>query len=173
MSGRRYYRIFHSLALIAGLSAGGSAIADTAAETAGYVGTWRIADDLDNRQCRLGLRSDPTPVGLRIEGLEACRATFPVLANVAAWRPNGDVGVVLVDTMGELVADYAVGESAALLSVVPSHVFQRLYRIAGDNTVTAAIATHGPVAPPADLDRQPPEHRSITRDHPAVLPTSP
>ena len=91
-----------------------------------YAGTWVLDSEFSDAACTLALDSASVGHGYRIDGLNTCKTTFPVLAAVVAWEPRAEGGLAFLDGSGAIVVDYAISETESLLSVEPQHVFQRL-----------------------------------------------
>lgn len=105
-------------------------------------GVWRIGEDFSDQSCIARLSTHANPIGYRIDFDIDCRSAFPILADVAAWRPDGEGGVVLVDNDGDTVVDYAISETDSLMSVMPDNVMLNLTPEDTDPTMVGAIATH-------------------------------
>jgi len=113
--------------------------ADDVQPVSQYAGNWMLFDELDHSQCSFIFSDKSHGAGYLIEGLESCRDTFPELAEVVAWRPNSDFGVILVDNDGNVLADYAISETEGLQSVFPSHIFRSMSRTDPDPGITGSI----------------------------------
>lgn len=109
-----------------------------------YAGTWVLDSEFSNAACTLGLDSASVEHGYRIDGLNTCKTTFPVLAAVVAWKPRANGGLAFLNGSGAIVVDYAISETESLLSVEPQHVFQRLtFRDRDDAPMTVGSITAG------------------------------
>lgn len=121
---------------------GGIASAEPALSPGHHSGIWTIGEDFSDATCRVELSTDPAAVGYRIVFDDDCRSNFPILMSVAAWRPDGNGGILLIDRSGEVVVDYSVSETDSLLSVVPDNVMLHLTPDSVDPTVVGAVTTH-------------------------------
>jgi hypothetical protein len=100
-------RIIAGLALALGLLQASAAFADdlmpmdTASVDPGLLksmyGPWVISDATGNKRCKVVLTDEPTIGGSVIAVDPACEKTFPVMADIAAWRLMEGWGIDLAD----------------------------------------------------------------------------
>jgi hypothetical protein len=61
-------------------------------------GPWTITDATGDKRCNVVLTDEPTIGGSVITVDPACEKTFPVMADIAAWRLMEGWGIDLADT---------------------------------------------------------------------------
>jgi hypothetical protein len=62
-------------------------------------GAWEIRDKAGKRRCQITLLKDAGIGGYQIDVAPACKATFPVMDDIAAWRLNQGWSIDLVDAV--------------------------------------------------------------------------
>ena len=100
-------RVVAGLALALGLLSGSAVSADDLMpmDTSGVdpdmlksmYGPWVIADESGGKRCNVVLTDEPTIGGSVIHVDPACEKTFPVMADIAAWRLMANWGIDLAD----------------------------------------------------------------------------
>jgi hypothetical protein len=62
-------------------------------------GAWEIRDKSGKRRCQVTLLKDAGIGGYQIDVATACKAAFPIMGDIAAWRLNQGWSIDLVDAL--------------------------------------------------------------------------
>jgi hypothetical protein len=65
-------------------------------------GAWEIRDKSGKKRCRFTLSKEPTIGGSQIDIAPGCDKTFPIMADISAWRLLEGWGIDLVDPMRKI-----------------------------------------------------------------------
>jgi hypothetical protein len=75
------------------------------------VGQWELSTTERSKTCVVTLKSDSTPLGLKLELEPGCAAALPFTKGIAAWNVKGLDIVRLQDAAGESVIDFTEVET--------------------------------------------------------------
>jgi hypothetical protein len=102
-----------AIALVLAVFAAGPALAQgSLGESAkALLGPWEFSNADRDKACTATFKSDPTPVGSKVEFDANCGNLFPLVLRVAGWRfPEGD-NLFLVDAEGKTLVEFSEVES--------------------------------------------------------------
>ena len=116
-------RAFRLIALAAGLTAGlaGSALAQAGLgdSAKGVLGPWEFSNADRDKVCTATFKSDPTPVGFKVEFTANCGTLFPPVQRIAGWKfPEGD-NLFLLDGEGKTLVEFSEVESGIYEAPTP------------------------------------------------------
>jgi hypothetical protein len=105
-------RALLAFALIMATGAASSAPAPQPSEAAkGMVGKWEFSNSDREKVCNVIFRTDPGPVGMKLEFEPPCYALFPFLKEVVGWRFAENDFLRLVNARGRSVLEFSEVES--------------------------------------------------------------
>ena len=112
-----------ALIAIAWLWMTGATLAQTSAtlgESAkAVVGTWEFSNADRDKICTVTLKSDPLPVGFKVEFDKNCRNLFPLVNDVVAWNfPENDL-LRLLDAKGKSLVEFSEVEDGIYEAPTP------------------------------------------------------
>ena len=83
------------------------------------IGSWEFSNADRDRICTATFKSDPTPVGFKIEFDANCANLFPVVRDVAAWKfPENDL-LYLLDARGRTLVEFSEVEDSIFEAPTP------------------------------------------------------
>jgi hypothetical protein len=74
-------------------------------------GTWEFSNADRDKRCTVTFRTDPGPVGMRLEFDKGCAALFPFIADVAGWTLADNDFLRLLDAKGGSLLEFSEVES--------------------------------------------------------------
>jgi len=112
-----------ALVLLAWLCLTAVAPAQTAAalgESAkGVLGSWEFSNADRDKICTATFKSDPTPVGFKVEFDKNCGNLFPLINDVAGWKfPDNDL-LYLLDGSGKALVEFSEVEDGIYEAPTP------------------------------------------------------
>jgi hypothetical protein len=78
------------------------------------IGQWELSTTERSKTCVVTLKSDATPLGLKLELEPGCAASLPFTKEITAWNVKGLDIVRLQDAAGQPVIDFTEVESGIL-----------------------------------------------------------
>jgi protease inhibitor Inh len=97
---------------IAGLLATAQAqtpLSDNAKALAG--GSWEFSNADRDKRCTVTFKTDPAPVGMRIEFDAACAGAFPFVKDIAGWTLGENDFLRLLDAKGQSLLEFSEVET--------------------------------------------------------------
>lgn len=83
------------------------------------IGTWEFSNAGREKTCSITFKTDPSPVGLKLEFDSGCAALFPLVANVVGWKfPDNDL-LYLLDARGKALVSFSEVESGIYEAPTP------------------------------------------------------
>lgn len=110
-----------AIALVLAVLATGPALAQAALgdSAKALLGPWEFSNAGRDKVCTATFKSDPTPVGFKVEFDANCGNFFPLVLRVAAWKfPEGD-NLFLVDAGGKTLVEFSEVESGIYEAPTP------------------------------------------------------
>jgi hypothetical protein len=106
-------------AALAAVVAAGPALAQMGDSAKALVGSWEFSNADRDKICTAIFKSDPTPVGFKVEFDANCGNLFPLVLNVAGWKfPEGD-NLFLLDADGKALVEFSEVESGIYEAPTP------------------------------------------------------
>ena len=85
----------------------------TVSETAqAMVGNWEFSNADRDKRCGLSFRTDPAPVGMKLEFDKGCVTLFPFVKDIAGWSIAENDFLRLLDAKGKPVLEFSEVEQA-------------------------------------------------------------
>lgn len=102
------------------LAAGATAQPATLGESAkGVLGSWEFSNADRDKICTATFKSDPTPVGFKVEFDKNCGNLFPLINDVAGWKfPDNDL-LYLLDRSGKALVEFSEVEDGIYEAPTP------------------------------------------------------
>jgi len=102
------------------LTAGATAQTATLDESAkGMLGSWEFSNADRDKICTATFKSDPTPVGFKVEFDKNCGNLFPLINDVAGWKfPDNDL-LYLLDGTGKALVEFSEVEDGIYEAPTP------------------------------------------------------
>jgi hypothetical protein len=83
------------------------------------IGTWEFSNADRDKICTVTFKSDPSPVGFRLEFDKNCGALFPLVNGVVGWNfPDNDL-LHLVDAQGKALVEFSEVEDGIYEAPTP------------------------------------------------------
>ena len=83
------------------------------------VGTWEFSNADRDKICTVTLKSDPTPVGFKVEFDKNCGTLFPLVNDIAGWNfPENDL-LRLLDAQGKSLVEFSEVEDGIYEAPTP------------------------------------------------------
>ena len=85
----------------------------------GLIGTWEFSNADRDKICTATFKSDPTPVGFKVEFDKNCASLFPLVADVAGWVfPDNDL-LRLLDAQRKTLIEFSEVEDSIYEAPTP------------------------------------------------------
>jgi hypothetical protein len=114
-------RLLRAISFVFALFASGPALAQgTLGESAkGLLGSWEFSNADSDKVCTAVFKSDPSPVGFKIEFDAKCGTLFPLVLKIAGWKfPERD-NLFLLDAEGKTLVEFSEVESGIYEAPTP------------------------------------------------------
>jgi hypothetical protein len=83
------------------------------------IGTWEFSNADRDKKCTLTFKSDPSPVGFKLEFDKDCPSLFPLVSDVAGWTfPDNDL-LHLVNAKGKVLVEFSEVEDGIYEAPTP------------------------------------------------------
>jgi hypothetical protein len=111
-----------AIALALAIVVAGPALAQTAAigdSAKALLGPWEFSNADRNKTCTATFKSDPTPVGFKVEFDANCGTLFPLVQRVAGWKFLEGDNLFLLDADGKTLVEFSEVESGIYEAPTP------------------------------------------------------
>jgi hypothetical protein len=83
------------------------------------IGTWEFSNADRDKLCSATFKSDPSPVGFKVEFDKNCATLFPLVADVVGWKfPDNDL-LYLLDAQGNALVEFSEVEDGIYEAPTP------------------------------------------------------
>lgn len=83
------------------------------------IGTWEFSNAERDKICTVTFRSDPSPVGFKLEFNNECAGLFPLVSGVVGWNfPDNDL-LHLLDAQGKALVEFSEVEDGIYEAPTP------------------------------------------------------
>jgi Protease inhibitor Inh len=96
--------------IVVAVAAAGVAFAQTSSlgdSAKALIGAWEFSNADRDKICTATFKSDPTPVGFKVEFDKNCATLFPIVANVAGWIFNENDLLRLLDAQKKTLIEFS------------------------------------------------------------------
>ena len=85
----------------------------------GLIGSWEFSNADRDKVCTATFKSDPTPVGFKVEFDANCGVLFPLVLKIAGWKFPENDNLFLLDSDGKTLVEFSEVETGMYEAPTP------------------------------------------------------